>query len=165
MRRLVERFKNLVGAEVKPTTLSVRGLLADDQVLAGRPGVEIVAPDPDLVVYADKARTVNILTELIANGLDHGAAPVLVWTSIEQQHPSAPAFGCIHVRDAGVGVPREQRESLFKPGWTTQATHTGFGLFASRFLANLQGGTIDYADDSPGAHFRLLLPLVARGTS
>jgi len=70
------------------------------------------------------------------------------------------------IDDSGIGIPEEQLHSLFEK--FTQADNsvsrkyggTGLGLSISNQLAKIMGGSlIPIAKDSPGALFRLSLPL------
>ncbi|MCC6748301.1 MAG: hypothetical protein IT371_11625 [Deltaproteobacteria bacterium] len=74
-------------------------------------------------------------------------------------------LGVLEVRDAGAGVPREDRERIFLPfeRGRTRPEHGGFGLglgFA-REIARAHGGELELApSEGKGATFLLSLPLV-----
>lgn len=65
----------------------------------------------------------------------------------------------ILVRDSGPGIPSDLVGKVFQPFFTTKATGTGLGLAVVRGIVEAHGGTIDLAQASPSAQFRIRLPL------
>jgi signal transduction histidine kinase len=68
----------------------------------------------------------------------------------------------IAVRDTGPGIPPEQRERVFEPGFTTKPQGSGYGLFLARRIVAPVGGRIA-AHDAPGggSEIEVALPLCA----
>jgi C4-dicarboxylate-specific signal transduction histidine kinase len=69
------------------------------------------------------------------------------------------------VQDNGPGIPHEDRERVFEPGYTTRpgARRLGIGLAAARVLAGQLGGRVwveGRRDAAPGAKFCLWVPAV-----
>jgi two-component system sensor histidine kinase PilS (NtrC family) len=62
----------------------------------------------------------------------------------------------ISVVDDGPGVPAAIQGQLFEPFFTTEAKGTGLGLYLARELCAANRATLEYVDDTPGAHFRIL---------
>jgi signal transduction histidine kinase len=64
------------------------------------------------------------------------------------------------VDDNGSGVPREERQRIFTPFYTTKDMGTGLGLAIAHTVVSLHGGTLT-VDDAPtgGARFRVALPV------
>jgi signal transduction histidine kinase len=60
----------------------------------------------------------------------------------------------IAVADDGPGIPPEEREGVFGPGYTTAHAGTGFGLAIVREIANAHGwsASVEESDDG-GARF------------
>lgn len=58
--------------------------------------------------------------------------------------------------DNGPGVPAANHGQLFEPFFTTDAKGTGLGLYIARELCTANRATLEYVDDTPGAHFRIL---------
>ena len=63
----------------------------------------------------------------------------------------------LHVKDTGMGIPEEVRETLFEPFSSTDKTQgTGLGLFISQELASLMEGSIEVSTvQDVGSHFIL----------
>lgn len=66
------------------------------------------------------------------------------------------------VADTGPGIPAEAAGRLFTPFFTTKPQGTGLGLSICRRIIEAHGGRIDVKlDGTPGAEFRIFLPLEA----
>jgi two-component system sensor histidine kinase PilS (NtrC family) len=63
----------------------------------------------------------------------------------------------IDVLDNGPGVPAASRGELFEPFFTTDSKGTGLGLYLARELCAANRALLEYVDDSPGAHFRIVV--------
>jgi two-component system sensor histidine kinase PilS (NtrC family) len=61
----------------------------------------------------------------------------------------------ISVLDEGPGVPAAIQGQLFEPFFTTEAKGTGLGLYLARELCAANRATLEYVDDTSGAHFRI----------
>ncbi|MDQ5848387.1 MAG: ATP-binding protein [Pseudomonadota bacterium] len=62
----------------------------------------------------------------------------------------------LSVIDNGPGVPASSQGQLFEPFFTTDSKGTGLGLYLARELCAANRATLEYVDDMPGAHFRIL---------
>ena len=138
---------------LSPTTLALSDVI--DQALVEV--VDVVTPavtlDPELRVYADPTRLVQILTNLLTNAAKYGEPPVTV------EATRVDGFVEIRVRDAGTGIPAELLPRLFqkfaKGVRSKGGRGTGLGLFIVRELARMQGGDATYA---PGSGFVVRMP-------
>jgi len=74
-------------------------------------------------------------------------------------------FAEIVVHDSGPGIPPDVVDKIFKPFFTTKAMGTGLGLAVVRRIVEHHGGTIELGRLSPGAEFKLRLPLEAQNDS
>jgi signal transduction histidine kinase len=114
-----------------------------------------------LRVAADRLRLRQILINLIVNGLKYGGRPPLVQISAFATGHGTVRF---EVSDNGSGVPREQRDLMFRSfdrlgAEKSDIEGAGLGLALSRELALLQGGRLGVDDgDLGGALFWLELP-------
>jgi signal transduction histidine kinase len=124
-----------------------------------KPRVELVA-EPLPRVVADKDQVVQVLTNLIQNGLDAAAA---VRPDPRVTVTLGPAPGGrvrIVVRDNGPGVPEEFVPKLFVPYATTKEKGTGLGLAIVQRIVLEHGGEISYRTATKGgAVFEILLPV------
>ena len=62
----------------------------------------------------------------------------------------------LSVIDDGPGVPASSQSQLFEPFFTTDSKGTGLGLYLARELCAANGAALEYVNDMPGAHFRIL---------
>ncbi|MGH2682187.1 MAG: sensor histidine kinase [Actinomycetota bacterium] len=110
--------------------------------------------EPDVEIMADPGRFEQIVVNLAMNAIQHGAPPFVI------EGRRANGFVTMDFLDAGPGVPRDERESLFEPFRTEQSGESvGFGLAIVRALAEAHGGGVAYLPTEPrGACFRVTLP-------
>jgi nitrogen fixation/metabolism regulation signal transduction histidine kinase len=125
----------------------------------GTKRVELVA-EPIPKVMADRDQVVQVLTNLIQNGLDAASAVradprVLVTIGLLPDNKVR-----VVVRDNGPGVPAEMQERLFEPYATSKEKGTGLGLAIAQRIVFEHGGEISYRDAKKGgAVFELWLPI------
>ena len=114
----------------------------------------------------DALRGKQVLTNLVSNAIKFTeSGEVLVSVELkEEQLPNGRLLNQPHlmisVQDTGIGIPRADRNFMFKsfsqgdPSITRQFGGSGLGLVISRQLAVLMGGEIGYFDnqDSGKAH-------------
>jgi two-component system, OmpR family, phosphate regulon sensor histidine kinase PhoR len=133
-----------------------------------RAGFELafeVAADVDTVeLEVDADAVVQVMINLVDNALKFSAqaASRRVEVTVSRVGRGQVAFD---VRDFGPGVPpalRRRSFELFVRGGdelTREAPGTGIGLALVRQLARTMGGEVELLPASPGALFRLRLPL------
>jgi len=128
-------------------------------------GHTLVARLPEeLLVRADPLRIEQVITNLIDNAIKYspegGQIDVLLDEDVDR---NVVVFA---VRDRGVGVPPEHRAHIFDRfyqahagGALTSMAGMGLGLYISRQIVELHGGTIEaeFPDDG-GTRFSVLLP-------
>jgi signal transduction histidine kinase len=119
-------------------------------------GAEIrIDVGPELSVYADRVRLEQILINLLANAHRHGSPPIVVAASVED------GYVRVEVRDHGTGIPADRQELLFTRFGSPEAGSVGLGLWIARELTRAHGGDLTYHGATPGACFRLTLPVHA----
>ena len=127
--------------------------------------IEVPPPHVRVSAIADRSHVVRILSNLLNNALTYSERPALVTVVIRPGDPVAVA-----VCDRGVGVPRERRDEIFEPfrrlasAGPQRTRGLGLGLFISRELAALNGGslTLEWSEPGQGSVFVLRLPAAAR---
>jgi PAS domain S-box-containing protein len=120
--------------------------------------LEVVA-EP-VVAWVDSAKVERIVENLLANADRHTTPDTPVWVRVARQGEGV----LLAVEDAGGGVPRELRATLFEPfrqgpGAPAHAPGVGIGLSLVARFAELHGGRA-WVQDRPGggASFRVRLP-------
>lgn len=111
----------------------------------------------------DAARIGQMLANLIANAVQHGASGEPVIVSVEGDHDSVR----VQVSNAGLSIPAEARENLFSPlrqKPTTEAERRagssglGLGLYITQEIAAAHGGSVEVASGDEGTTFSVRLP-------
>lgn len=142
-------------APLAPRRVEVAGLLADAvaEARASDRGVryDVRVDPPDLVVTADPARLHQLVANLLDNASRHSPAGGTVAVEVSRRGDRY----VVEVRDAGPGVAPADRERVFEPfgtlGGPTGGGGTGLGLAIARWVSDLHGGAIGFADPAPGA--------------
>ncbi len=123
------------------------------------PRVELTA-EPMPKVLADRDQMIQVLTNLIQNGLDAASAvrpDPRVTVSIG---PIDAEKVRVVVRDNGPGVPETLVPRLFEPYVTTKEKGTGLGLAIVQRIVFEHGGEITYRTATKGgAVFEIVLPM------
>ncbi len=108
---------------------------------------------------ADATRVRQILRNLLTNARRYGGPEV--WIEVG----TADGAVTVTVADNGPGIPEEERERVFAPFQTGSAAKAergsvGLGLWVSRQLATLMGGSLEYTYTDGISRFTLTLPAV-----
>lgn len=166
MARLADDLYDVSRIEAKalllhPRPVGLRRVVNDSLVaLADMAGVE-VAVAPGIEVLADPRRLEQVVANLVENGLEHGAAPVVV-----SARAADPGHVELRVTDAGPGLPADQVPTLFSRlhalsrGNRDRSRGTGMGLALVSGLVEAMGGRVWYSPGSNGgASFHVTLPV------
>ncbi|MFW2365905.1 MAG: response regulator [Desulforhopalus sp.] len=161
--------------EIKPENFSLKKSLDHDLYLlnlsAEKKNVELtctLAPDVPAHVYGDSARLVQIVTNLVANGIkytDKGGVAV----TINNDGYDSDGSLCLRftVSDSGCGLDPEKLQlisSYFKQKINPRIAMplsigtTGLGLTVTSQLVKLMGGTIGVESSAKGTTFWFVLP-------
>jgi PAS domain S-box-containing protein len=116
------------------------------------PHAEIVSLLPPVWIYADLL-TVKVVYNLLENALRHGGAGLTrVLVSAEERDGEL----VIIIEDDGAGVPAEEKELIFTPGY---GKNTGLGLTLSReILAVTEIRITETGTPGNGARFEMHVP-------
>jgi K+-sensing histidine kinase KdpD len=141
--------EDLVGAALR----QVAGLL-EDRIVETR----IDFTEPALVGRFDFVQTLRIMSNLLANAVQHTPRESPIELSVEREGEVL----VFTVADRGPGIPGPERARIFEPFYRRAGANgggAGLGLAIARRLAELQGGTIAYAErPGGGSLFSLRLP-------
>lgn len=121
-----------------------------------------VHADAPVLVYGDRQRLSQLLSNLVANAIKFTPEAGSVDVRVERQNGSCR----IRVSDTGIGIPKADRAHLFERFYRASSatehgiTGTGLGLAISKAIAESHDGRIALADeDGPGAVFVVELPM------
>jgi signal transduction histidine kinase/ActR/RegA family two-component response regulator len=130
---------------------------------AKRQTLEALAPPTPLMVWADRDRLIQIVTNLVQNAVKFTPEGGSILVTMKQENQTLAA---ITVCDTGPGIPQEFLDQVFDPFFRVKQARTGtkglgLGLSIVRTLVELQGGTI-VARNEPGqgAELSFTIPLL-----
>jgi signal transduction histidine kinase len=124
--------------------------------------LRLVVPNAPVEVIADAWRVTTIVANLLDNAVKYSPAGGPVRCTVRAERDAA----VVEVADRGLGIAEADVPVLFTRFGrivTTENSHiqgTGLGLYLSRELARMQGGTVTAASEAGvGSTFTLSLPL------
>lgn len=145
----------------------VRQTVEDHRSLFEEKGVhlEVNLPPPEVYLYADRARLVQVLGNLLHNAAKFTGRGGITRVSVESDPLRREAV--VRVADTGIGMEPEVLSCLFQPFMQADAAlgqrpaGLGLGLTLSKELVELHGGNISASSAGPGygAEFVIRLPL------
>ena len=122
--------------------------------------VEIIPPQPDIVLETDTTKVRQMIVNLLSNAVkftDEGR----ITLSAQQQGGEV----MISIADTGIGINPEHFQRIFEPFWqveqkaTRRAGGTGLGLTVTKRLAMLLGGDVTVRSrPDEGTTFTISLP-------
>ena len=120
-------------------------------ILAQEAGVRIqIDSEPHVLAYVDPVRFEEVVTNLGMNAIRFSPEGGVVWIKLKQEGDQT----VLSVRDQGPAVPEIDRERIFQPferaSRTGRMGGLGLGLFISRQIAELHGGSVVLAESLPG---------------
>jgi two-component system sensor histidine kinase KdpD len=154
--RELNTAEDVIGAALRRT----KGILGDRTI---QPHIDL--DSPALVGEFDFVDTLRILGNLLDNAIRH-SPPCGVIDLTAAREDGWLAFT---VADRGPGVAPHERERIFDAFYRPTAAlpdsgHAGLGLSIAKALAEVQGGTLEYADrPGGGSAFVLNLPAAEVG--
>lgn len=174
---LINEVLDIARIETGKITLSIEQVNVTEAVkevctlldpLARKSGIELIIGDTltqNLFIQADQQRTIQILTNLINNGIKYNRPDGKVF--IEQQetiNDEGIEMIRISIRDTGVGIKTEDLGKLFTPferigAQNTNIEGTGLGLAVVKELITLLNGKVGIESiENQGSTFWIELP-------
>ncbi|MBQ6822271.1 MAG: response regulator, partial [Bacteroidales bacterium] len=159
-------FRKLENSGIKLTPAEydinaiVRSTVGRFSLAANKKGIKLTLALPQETISAavDKNAFDKIVTNLLSNGIKYGQHTVNMSLSASDGQIR------LVMENDGPSVPLQDRERIFHPFERYVAdgsieTGTGIGLFVSRNLAELHGGTLVMDNDTTMNRFLLSLPI------
>ena len=146
----------------------IRSVVEAHAELAEQRGVSLAieVPASPVIIRFDRERVVQLLTNLVGNGLKFTPRGGEVLASLTD----APEGAIVLVRDSGPGITEAELPRVFERFFRgtnvgeARASGSGLGLAIVRSIVEMHGGTIDVASaPGQGATFTVRLPRTPEG--
>lgn len=167
---LVENILNMTRISENRLLLHKNSEVIDDLVLAAVKHVEVLAngrqikvilPEEIVTVQVDAHLITQVIVNLLTNAIRHTPTDSAISLVVDATKPHLLA---VSVKDTGLGVPAEIKDTLFKSFVTQKANASdsqhglGLGLAICKTIVQAHGGTIEVSDNQPhGAIFTFTL--------
>lgn len=140
---------------IKELINEVIDLVILNTALTPKPQFDVKIEPEELKASLDPYMTKSAILNLIVNSIQ--AMPeggVLLFKGKIEKNQLI-----LEICDTGPGIPKENREKIFSPFFTTKIEGNGFGLAEVHKVVLAQGGQIDLVThQGKGAHFRIIIP-------
>jgi len=93
----------------------------------------------------DRTQWIRVLTNLIQNGLQ--SIPANKKPEIKVQLNVTPKFLKVSVSDNGMGIPKDLKDKIFEPKFTTKSKGMGLGLGIVKNIVEAHHGSIKYTSE------------------
>ncbi|GAB4400609.1 MAG: hypothetical protein OHK0052_24200 [Anaerolineales bacterium] len=117
-------------------------------------------------IWADTTRLAQVLTNLVSNAYKYTPNGGKIWLEASLP-PQYPRHVQIAVRDSGIGIAPEEQNKIFQKFFRSgddlarSAPGTGLGLNITKYLVEMQGGTIWFESvHREGTTFFFTVPIV-----
>lgn len=161
---LVSGLLKMAKIDAHAITFSKKDVKVSELIDAVKPSVNILLDInnqslelvTDCVINCDKRWTVEALTNIIKNAIEHSPNE----TKIEINSGENPMYYWVSVKDSGAGMNRSSYSALFKRfEYSTNENGFGIGMPLALSIIKGQGGDIDvdFGGNGQGATFTLKL--------
>jgi signal transduction histidine kinase len=150
-----------VSLQVSASTHELCALTTQAARDPGNARVVLDLPPGPVLAHCDDGRALQVLGNLIGNGLKYSAEDTEVAIGMRLDEAGVH----VDVRDRGRGIPADQLEKVFgkfhrvEDPMTMSTSGTGLGLFIARRLARAMGGDVTVVSTlNSGSTFTMSLP-------
>lgn len=143
--------------------MSISAVIKELKPLADEKQITVIYDDRAVKpVMADESRVKEVIVNLLSNAVKYtlGSGKVSIWHDIREN------MLVTHVKDSGIGIPKEAQAKLFEKFYRVQderlrhVTGTGLGLFIIKQLIEKMNGKIWFVSEpGQGTTFSFSLPL------
>jgi diguanylate cyclase (GGDEF)-like protein len=130
-------------------------LTESDAVYRGH-RIILEAADDSLYVFIDRDKMVQVLVNLVRNGLEAMNETGILSIRAKRED----GYAVIEIEDTGQGISLTEQAKIFQPFYTTKEDGTGLGLSISQKIAQDHGGSLDIQSViGSGSVFSIKLPI------
>lgn len=150
MEEIIERL--LVFAHEREQIADRESIVLSEVAVRAWEAVETASAElsieEDCSVVADPSMLQHVFENLLRNAVEHGGGDVHITVGRLEDG--------FFIEDDGPGIPEEDAEVVFTPGYSTSTGGTGFGLQIVQTIANAHGWDVAIIDGADGgARFEL----------
>jgi nitrogen-specific signal transduction histidine kinase len=175
LRRMTTNFTKLMHASDAVREPTVVSALMRERVESLRPSlppdisISFTSHAADLVIDVDREQFESAIENLVTNAVNAmpngGSIKISLSHGRRAQLPGREAPGdcaVIEIRDTGVGIPPENMNLIFEPGFSTTPHGSGLGLAITRRIVVDHGGALEIdSQHGSGTIATIRMPLAA----
>ncbi len=162
MSSTIDDFSNFFNPSKTKESFSVKKALEDALHLIDLGDINLKIALEDMRVVGSSNELTQVIINLVKNSIDAFSSNAVLIKELDIKSYKTKEYAMIEVSDNAGGIPKEMREKIFEPYFSTKHKNrgSGLGLFMSKMIIQKSlDGTLELSSSGTNSTFSIKIPL------